>query len=77
MIAGCVSVVGYNVVMLKVETFVHDSCGIHNLHGMPSVAGAIVSVVLAAMAKKSDYKIASDYESAFPQYVHLLFQSVI
>jgi ammonium transporter Rh len=66
MIAGCVSVVGYNVVMLKVETFVHDSCGIHNLHGMPSVAGAIVSVVLAAMAKKSDYKIASDYESAFP-----------
>ena len=75
MMAGCVSVIGYNVVMLKVEKFVHDSCGIHNLHGMPSVAGAIVSVVLAAMAKKSDYT-ASDYESAFPQYVLLLLQSV-
>ena len=68
-IAGTISVVGYNVIMLKINDFVHDSCGIHNLHGMPSVAGAIVSVILAASAEKSDYSNIKDYESAFPQCV--------
>ncbi len=66
MIAGTISVVGYNVVMLTIENVVHDTCGVHNLHGLPSVAGALVSVLMAAFAKKDDYSVA-DYQSAFPQ----------
>ena len=29
---------------------IHDSCGVNNLHGMPSVMGGLLSVILAAMA---------------------------
>jgi len=65
MAAAWVSGIGYNVIMPNIQHLVHDSCGIHNLHGLPSVAGAIVSVILASKAKESDYA-AEDYASAFP-----------
>ena len=66
MIGGTLSVVGYNIIQPKfVGKFIHDSCGINNLHGMPSIAGALVSVVVAAYTDKSDYS-PSDYEAAFP-----------
>ena len=48
--AGLVSVVGYNVIQPYLEKTIklHDVCGIHNLHGMPSVIGGIASVLAAA-----------------------------
>jgi len=40
-IAATISVVGYNVVQPSInDTFLHDTCGINNLHGLPSIAGA-------------------------------------
>jgi ammonium transporter Rh len=35
--------------MLLTHMQLHDTCGIHNLHGMPSVLGALVSVLLPAL----------------------------
>jgi ammonium transporter Rh len=47
--AGFMSTVGYNLIMPWLEErYIHDTCGIHNLHAMPSVIGAIASVILAA-----------------------------
>ena len=31
-------------------TKVTDTCGVNNLHGLPSVMGGLLSVILAAMA---------------------------
>ena len=34
----------------------HDTCGVHYLHGMPGVLGAIVSAIAIAAAKKEVYQ---------------------
>lgn len=55
-VAGMVSAVGYN----KVQTILlnsfglHDSCGIHNLHGMPSLLGGIASVVVPIVVTQGE-----------------------
>ena len=49
MTAGLVSVVGFKFIQPFLETRVglHDTCGIHNLHGMPSLVGGFASVIVA------------------------------
>ncbi len=51
-VAGCVSVFGFAILQGRLERYlkVHDTCGVHNLHGMPAVIGAIVAVVASACA---------------------------
>ena len=42
--------------MLKI----HDTCGVHNLHGMPAVIGTIISIIMAAKADTALYgKVAT------------------
>lgn len=50
MVAGFVSVFGFNKIQPWVLTRlkIHDSCGINNLHGMPSLVGGFASVIVAA-----------------------------
>jgi len=47
--AGLISTFGFNHIMpfLEHTVGIHDSCGIHNLHGMPSIIGGIASVIVA------------------------------
>lgn len=48
--AGAISTLGYYFIQpfLFEKLRIHDTCGVHNLHGMTSVIGAVASVVLAA-----------------------------
>lgn len=52
--AGILSTVGY----AKIKPFLadkinlHDTCGVNNLHGMPAVMAAIISVIVCAMNEK-------------------------
>jgi len=53
--AGTLSCFGF----LRIQDFLagkglHDSCGIHNLHGMPSVLGGLASVVVPLLVKQGD-----------------------
>ena len=40
---------------LMVKGRILDSCGVHNLHGMPGIISAIAGIVLAAMATEDIY----------------------
>jgi len=51
--AGSVSTFGYHFLQpyLLAKFGLHDTCGIHNLHAMPSVIGAIASIIMTAYAQ--------------------------
>ena len=33
----------------------HDTCGVHNLHGMPGILAAVAGIVAAGIADKDTY----------------------
>lgn len=55
--AGVVSVLGYKYLQPLIEKKIglHDTCGVHNLHGMPGIIGGIASSIAAAAASYEDY----------------------
>lgn len=71
LVAGIVSVVGYRFVtpLMNKKLKLHDTCGVHNLHGMPGVLAAIAGIVTVAIAKETEYGM-SLYEF-FPARVPL------
>jgi len=56
-LAGIVSVVGYVYIQpaLLRSIGLHDTCGVHNLHGMPGILGACISAVIASVATEEVY----------------------
>ncbi len=48
--AGTISVIGYRFVQPRLQKLTGgvDTCGVHNLHGMPGVFGGLVAMVLVA-----------------------------
>jgi ammonium transporter Rh len=61
--AGSLSAFGYNRVLNKMEHWgIHDTCGIHNLHAMPSVLGGVASVILAAIKGSKMHDIPHPYD---------------
>lgn len=46
--AGAISVIGYSIIAPKVEKLIRgtDTCGVHNLHGMPGIFGGIVAIFI-------------------------------
>ena len=50
LIAGAISVIGYTIIQPKLQkaTGGVDTCGVHNLHGMPGVFGGLVALGLVA-----------------------------
>jgi ammonium transporter Rh len=49
-IAGAISVVGFKIIGPKLvdKIGLYDTCGVHNLHGIPGLLGGISSAIIAA-----------------------------
>lgn len=66
-IAGVISVLGYVWVSPQLERKIglQDTCGVHNLHGLPGLMGAITGAITCATAKDTIYGVS--YESLFSE----------
>ncbi len=49
-VAGALSVVGYTIIQPRLQKLTRgvDTCGVHNLHGMPGVFGGLIAMLLVA-----------------------------
>lgn len=49
-VAGAISVIGFTIIQPRLQKITGgvDTCGVHNLHGMPGVFGGLVAMTLAA-----------------------------
>ncbi|XP_034377665.1 ammonium transporter Rh type A isoform X1 [Arvicanthis niloticus] len=54
-IAGIISVLGYKFLspLLANKLRIHDTCGVHNLHGLPGVFGGLASIVAITWGKST------------------------
>jgi len=57
-VAGLVSTLGYQYLqpVLLSKLNLHDTCGVHNLHGLPGVLGAIASCFVCLTVSESSHK---------------------
>jgi ammonium transporter Rh len=57
MIVGCVSVYGYVHVTpyLEEKCVLYDTCGVHNLHGMPSIVGGLASIIFVTINSDAEF----------------------
>ncbi|KAI4481849.1 hypothetical protein M0804_009370 [Polistes exclamans] len=56
-LAGLLSVLGYKYLtpFIQKRLGIHDTCGVHNLHGMPGVLAGIFGAIMAALATQNSY----------------------
>lgn len=56
--AGAISVFGFEYITpyLARKFKLHDTCGVHNLHGMPAILASALSIFMAAIATEETYR---------------------
>ena len=66
-LGGIFSAVGFQTIgpFLADHINLHDSCGVHSLHGMPGVLAAVISAIAIAMIDPANYP-----EGYFPVMAH-------
>ncbi|XP_043306391.1 ammonium transporter Rh type A [Cervus canadensis] len=60
-VAGVVSVLGFKSLtpLFATKLRIHDTCGVHNLHGLPGVIGGLASIIILALESSDPAKMAS------------------
>ncbi|KAJ6246911.1 rh50 [Anaeramoeba flamelloides] len=66
-LAGAISTLGFNKLtpFLRKHLGIQDTCGVHNLHGIPGLIGGIVSIIAASAAKNDHSLYNGAYDSIF------------
>ncbi|XP_046842725.1 ammonium transporter Rh type B-A-like [Xenia sp. Carnegie-2017] len=59
-LAAAISVVGYTYIspLLDEKFNIHDTCGVHNLHGMPAILAGVGGAVAAKLASADNYGLS-------------------
>lgn len=67
-LAGLLSVTGYVFIQpyLEKKIGLYDTCGVHNLHGMPGVLAGVASIIFAGVATVENYNSEENFLSVFP-----------
>ena len=67
-VAGFLSVGGYVFIQpfLERRCGIFDTCGVHNLHGMPGVLAGIAGIIVSRMASSSGYNTDENFLAVFP-----------
>lgn len=69
-VAGILTTLGFQFLTPRLnESFVHDTCGVNNLHGMPGLLSGIASAIVAATATRDKYngnRLYTFYPSRIP-----------
>lgn len=75
--AATISTFGFAVLQPLLQQYagLHDTCGVHNLHGMPGVFGGLVAVVAAGGIQDSDYGSPTTLGIFFPERLNGRSQS--
>ena len=74
-IAGIISTLGFNFLspFLHKKLHLDDTCGIHNLHAMPGLIGAIASIISTAAIPYENYH---GFEKlVFPSEKEMMFRT--
>ncbi|KAJ3441581.1 rh50 [Anaeramoeba flamelloides] len=76
LLAGLLSTIGFNYItpFLTDKSNLQDTCGVHNLHGIPGLIGGFSSVIVVGAAKYNHDWYNGAFEDIFPkgdrQYLH-------
>ncbi|XP_015187756.1 PREDICTED: ammonium transporter Rh type B isoform X2 [Polistes dominula] len=74
-LAGLLSVLGYKYLtpFIQKRLRIHDTCGVHNLHGMPGVLAGIFGAIMAALATQNsyDYSLYEIFPARAPNFEKL------
>nr|XP_050863671.1 ammonium transporter Rh type B isoform X2 [Vespula vulgaris] len=74
-LAGLLSVLGYTYLtpFIQKRLRIHDTCGVHNLHGMPGVLAGIFGAIMAALATQNsyDYSLYEIFPARAPSFEKL------
>ncbi|XP_059062821.1 ammonium transporter Rh type A [Achroia grisella] len=74
--AALVSVIGYTYLTPRLTKLgILDTCGVHNLHGMPGVYSGLLSVLFAGIATQQTYG-AEELVNVFPRLATLYLNSI-
>merc|ERR1719167_130303 len=67
-VAGVISTLGFRLVSpwMEKNLKVHDTCGVHNLHGMPALIGVILSCIMASLASSDLYQTERGLYDVYP-----------
>jgi ammonium transporter Rh len=69
LIAGVVSTLGFKFLspLLREYCFLHDTCGVHNLHALPGVIGGLACLIATGVARYKQNLYGSQFYKLIPQ----------
>lgn len=73
-LAGALSVFGFAIVgpVLQRKLRIYDTCGVHNLHGMPAILGSVASAITASQVFVFNDPVVADFHHGSLQWGYQL-----
>jgi ammonium transporter Rh len=65
LVAGAMGTCGYVKLSPKLESCIglRDTCGVHNLHGMPGILGGLAAALASVLAAAGNASVLSEHGS--------------